>query len=150
MYEPITIFEFICLGFIMAAVLHIVRTVTSTDSGMRFSHYNLNLHTLVRSETSERWKFRLMSFGLQHHVVSPVVNKFRRNLVPENGCSIPPKHFDPPITLHSVILQTIKSKCKILVLKANTHIRVRTHLKTSQHHCRQVQQHHILIEGALT
>jgi len=92
----------------MAAVLHLVRTTTSTDSGIHFSHYNLNHHILVRSETSDAVKFKLISFGLRDHVASPVVNKFRKNPVPENGRSIPPKHYDPPITLYSVIVQTIK------------------------------------------
>jgi len=92
----------------MAAVLYLVRTAKSTDSSIHFSHYNLNHHTLVRSETSDAVKFRLISFGLRHHVASPVVNKFRKNLVPENGRSIPPKHYDPPITLHRVKVQTVK------------------------------------------
>jgi len=108
MYEPIRIFEFICFGFVKAAVLHLVRTAKLTDYGIYFSHYSLHHHTLVRSATSDAVKFGLISFGLRHHVASPVVNKFWKNIVPENGRSIPPKHYDPPITLHTVIVQTIK------------------------------------------
>jgi len=40
----------------MAAVLHLVRTATSTDSGIHISHYNLNHHTLMKSETSDAVK----------------------------------------------------------------------------------------------
>ena len=92
----------------MTAVLHLVRTATLTEYGIHFSHCSLNHHTLVRSAISDALKFGLISFGLRHHVASPVVNKFRKNLVPENGRRIPPKHYDPPITLHKVIVQTIK------------------------------------------